>query len=41
MKELIQGVSYEYLGTLQTGEIRYTEMKEKVTAEYLMRSTRF
>ena len=37
MKGLIEGASYKYLGILQADQIRYTEMKEKVKAEYLRR----
>ena len=34
MKELIEGVGYKYLSILQADQIRYTEMKEKVKAEF-------
>ena len=34
MKGLIEGAGYKYLGILQADQIRYTEMKEKVKAEY-------
>ena len=37
MKRLIEGAGYRYLGMLQTDQIRYTEMKEKVKTEYLRR----
>ena len=37
MKRLIEGAGYKYLGMLQTDQIRYTEMKEKVKTEYLRR----
>ena len=37
MKGLIEGASYKYLGILQADQIRYTDMKEKVKAEYLRR----
>ena len=36
-KGLIEEVSYKYLGILQADQIRYTEMKEMVKAEYLRR----
>ena len=38
MKELIEGADYKYLGILQADQIRCTEMKEKVKAEYLRRA---
>ena len=37
MKGLIKGAGYKYLGILQADQIRYTEMKEIVKAEYLRR----
>ena len=37
MKRLIEGAGYKYLGILQVDQIRYTEMKKKVKAEYLRR----
>ena len=37
MKGLIEGAGYKYLGILQADQIRYTEMKENVKAEYLRR----
>ena len=37
MKGLIEGTDYKYLGILQSDQIRYTEMKEKLKAEYLRR----
>ena len=40
MKGLIEGASYKYLGILKADQIRYTEMKEKVIAEYLRRVSR-
>ena len=37
MKGLNEGAGYKYLGILQTDQIRYTEMKTMVKAEYLRR----
>ena len=37
MKGLIEGAGYQYLGILQADQIRYTEMREMVKAEYLRR----
>ena len=37
MKGLIEGAGYKYLGLLQANQIRYTEVKKKVKAEYLRR----
>ena len=37
IKGLIKGAGYKYLGILQADQIRYTEMKEIVKAEYLRR----
>ena len=37
MKGLIEGADYKCLGILQADQIWYTEMKEKVKAEYLRR----
>ena len=37
MKALIEGAGYKYLGILQPDQIRYTQMKGKVKAEYLRR----
>ena len=34
MKGLIEGAGYKYLGILQADQIRYTEIKETVNAEY-------
>ena len=35
MKGLFEGAGYKYLGVLQADQIRYTEMKEMVEAEYV------
>ena len=35
MKGLIKEAGYQYLGILQSDQIRYTEMKEKVKGKYL------
>ena len=37
MKGLIEAAGYKYLGILQADQIRYTEMKEKLKAEFLRR----
>ena len=37
MKWLIEKAGYKYLGIIQADHIRYTEMKEKMKAEYLRR----
>ena len=37
IKALIEGAGYKYLGILQPDQIRYTQMKGKVKAEYLRR----
>ena len=37
MKGLNEGAGYRYLGILQADQIRYTEMKAMVKAEYLRR----
>ena len=37
MKGLIEGAGYKCLGIIQAGQIRYTEMKEKMKTEYLRR----
>ena len=37
MKRLIESAGYKYLSMLKPDQIRYTEMKEKVNAEYLRR----
>ena len=37
MKVLIEEAVYKYLGVIQADQIRYTEMKTMVKAEYLRR----